>query len=46
MVKHLYIELEENIHLKLKAKAYSEGKTISETIKRLIEKYVNNEISL
>ena len=46
MVRHLYIEIDENIHLKLKAKAYAEGKTISETVKKLIEKYVNGEISL
>jgi macrodomain Ter protein organizer (MatP/YcbG family) len=46
VVKHVYIELDENTHLKLKAKAYSEGKTISETVKRLIEKYVNGEITL
>jgi len=46
VVKHLYVELDENIHLKLKAKAYSEGKTIGQVVKRLIEKYVNGEISL
>jgi len=46
MVRHLYIEIDENIHLKLKAKAYAEGKTITQVIKRLIEKYVNGEISL
>jgi len=45
-MKHLYIEIEENTHMKLKAKAYSEGKTISQVVKRLIEKYVNGEISL
>jgi len=46
MVKHLYVELDENTHLKLKAKAYAEGKTIGQVVKRLIEKYVNGEISL
>lgn len=45
-MKHLYIELEENIHMKLKTRAYSEGKTISQVVKRLIEKYVNGEITL
>ena len=46
MVKHLYVVLEEDIHTRLKAKAYSEGKTIGQVVKRLIEKYVNGEISL
>jgi len=46
VVKHIYIELDENIHLKLKTKAYSEGKTIGQVIKRLIEKYVNGEVTL
>jgi len=46
VVKHLYVELDENTHLKLKTKAYSEGKTIGQVIKKLIEKYVNGEISL
>ena len=46
MVKHLYIEIDENIHLRLKAKAYSEGKTINQVVKKLIEKYINGEVSL
>jgi len=45
-MKHIYIEIDENIHLKLKAKAYSEGKTINQVVRRLIEKYINGEISL
>lgn len=46
MVKHLFIELDDEMHRKLKAKCYSEGKTITQTIRLLIEKYVNGEISL
>ena len=46
MVKHLFIELDEEIHKKLKAKCYSEGRTITQTIRLLIEKYVNGEIRL
>jgi predicted DNA-binding protein len=45
-VKHLFIELDDEMHRKLKAKCYSEGKTITQTIRLLIEKYVNGEISL
>jgi predicted DNA-binding protein len=45
MVKHLYIELDEDTHLKLKAKAYSQGKTISQIVKKLIEQYVSGEIN-
>jgi hypothetical protein len=46
MVRHLFIELDDDIHKKFKTKCYSEGKTITQTVKLLIEKYVNGEISL
>jgi len=46
VAKHLFIEIDENTHRKLKVKAYAEGKTINQVIKRLIEKYVSGEISL
>jgi hypothetical protein len=46
VVRHIFIELEDELHRKLKAKAYSEGKTITETLRLLIKKYVNGEISL
>lgn len=46
MARHIFLEIDEKIHLKLKAKAYSEGKTINQVVRRLIEKYVNGEISL
>jgi hypothetical protein len=46
MVKHLYLVLEDSLHQKLKVKCYMEGKTITQVLKLLIEKYVNNEINL
>ncbi len=46
MAKHIYVELDENTHLKFKAKVYSEGKTIGQVVKQLIEKYVSGEITL
>jgi len=46
MVRHVYVELDENTHLKLKLKAYSEGKTLNQVVRRLIEKYINGEVSL
>jgi hypothetical protein len=45
-MKHIYILLEDDLHQKFKVKCYMEGKTITQTIKLLIEKYVNNEIKL
>ena len=46
MVKHIFIELEDDLHRKFKAKCYENGKTIQETIKLLITKYVDGEIQL
>jgi hypothetical protein len=45
-MKHIYVLLEDDLHQKFKVKCFMENKTITQTIKLLIEKYVNNEIKL
>jgi len=46
MTKRIFIELDDELHKKFKMKCYLEGRTITQTIKRLIEKYVNGEVTL
>jgi len=46
VVKHIFFELDDELHRKFKVKCYSEGKTITQAIRILIEKYVNGEVNL
>lgn len=45
-MKHFFIELEDEMHKEFKSKCYSEGRTLSETVKILIKKYLNGEIKI
>jgi plasmid stability protein len=45
-MKHIYIEIDDSLHQKLKVKCYMEGRTVTQTLRRLIEKYVAGEITL